>query len=68
MMWFGQTGLKVNRFETGLSTSVNGALVSNYLDHKPTERRFPLGFLFTSFVWWLVYMYISCMHPHTITK
>jgi len=24
-MWFGQTGLNVNRFETGLSTSVNGA-------------------------------------------
>ena len=26
-MWFGQTGLNVNRFETGLSASVNGALV-----------------------------------------
>ena len=25
-MWFGQTGLNVNRFETGLSASVNGAL------------------------------------------
>ena len=24
MMWFGQTGLKVNQFETGLSASVNG--------------------------------------------
>jgi len=24
MMWFGQTGLNVNRFETGLSASVNG--------------------------------------------
>jgi len=24
-MWFGQTGLNVNRFETGLSASVNGA-------------------------------------------
>jgi len=23
-MWFGQTGLNVNRFETGLSASVNG--------------------------------------------
>ena len=27
-MWFGQTGLNVNRFETGLSASVNGALVA----------------------------------------
>ena len=26
-MWFGQTGLNVNRFETGLSASVNGAYV-----------------------------------------
>jgi len=24
-VWFGQTGLNVNRFETGLSASVNGA-------------------------------------------
>jgi len=24
-MWFGQTGLNANRFETGLSASVNGA-------------------------------------------
>jgi len=29
-MWFGQTGLNVNanRFETGLSASVNGAVVT----------------------------------------
>jgi len=24
-VWFGKTGLNVNRFETGLSASVNGA-------------------------------------------
>jgi len=26
-MWFGQTGLNVNRFETGLSASVNGLII-----------------------------------------
>ena len=30
-MWFGQTGLNVNRFETGLSASVNAALRYCYL-------------------------------------
>jgi len=29
-MWFRQTGLNVNRFETGLSTSVNGAYMYVY--------------------------------------
>ena len=28
-MWFGQTGLNINRFETGLSASVNGAMNSS---------------------------------------
>ena len=28
-MWFGQTGLNINRFETGLSASVNGARENN---------------------------------------
>jgi len=31
-MWFGQTGLNVNRFETGLSASVNGLLVQQTAD------------------------------------
>ena len=26
-MWFGQTGLNINRFETSLSASVNGAIL-----------------------------------------
>ena len=29
MMWFDQTGLNVNWFETGLSASVNGACVKS---------------------------------------
>ena len=31
-MWFGQTGLNVNRFETGLSASVNGAYAYVFSD------------------------------------
>ena len=27
MIWFGQTGLNVNQFETSLSDSVNGAMM-----------------------------------------
>ena len=30
-MWFGQTGLNINRFETGLSASVNGLRNTEYL-------------------------------------
>jgi len=35
-MWFGQTGLNVKRFETGLSASVNGAMDS-IVTHQSTR-------------------------------
>ena len=44
-MHFGQTGLNVNRFETGLSASVNGAneIVSSCaLYHRPCDKG-PVG-------------------------
>jgi len=34
MMWFGQTGLNVNRFETSLSDSVNRAKEFNFYNYQ----------------------------------
>ena len=39
MMWFGQTNLNVNRFETGLSASVNRLLVLETNCIRQLERK-----------------------------
>ena len=49
LMWFGQTGLTINRFEAGLSASVNRTL--DYHIGQETSIDIPLSLQLFTVVW-----------------